>query len=141
MSNNSADNNDSFDEVTATNPKRKNTPWHWGFVGAMDVELRRAGCDFEFNSEYQSISRSYFIDMFITVNSKPEATDNSDVLGIVKCLRRCTLCEFKPPGETLTIRELIVCGFCVISIILNPQTFPATMWLQCLSFRIIRVWR
>jgi hypothetical protein len=83
--------------------RRKNTHWHWGFVGVMDLELRRAGCSFKFDPEFQSKSRSYYVDMLIIVEVLPQ---EANVLGLILCLRRFTLCEFKSPNVSLTIRDI-----------------------------------
>jgi hypothetical protein len=94
---------DNADSVNVDGVGRKNTHWHWGFVGAMEVELNKAGCKVDVNPEADSKMRTYYIDLLITLESLPTHSHTS---GLVKCLRRFTLCEFKSPGISLTIRDI-----------------------------------
>ncbi|MDR2346135.1 MAG: hypothetical protein LBE18_08730, partial [Planctomycetaceae bacterium] len=125
------------EENTKEKIKRKYTHWHLGFVGAMDLELRKTGCTYTFVPETQTISysKSYsnYIDMIITIvdpspneenneenkdenndknndaNTNDENNDtntNEEASGLVACLQKFTLCEFKPPNVTLTIRDI-----------------------------------
>ncbi|MDR2346277.1 MAG: hypothetical protein LBE18_09450, partial [Planctomycetaceae bacterium] len=43
--------NENKEENTKEKIKRKYTHWHLGFVGAMDLELRKTGCTYTFVPE------------------------------------------------------------------------------------------
>ncbi|MDR2642645.1 MAG: DUF4351 domain-containing protein [Planctomycetaceae bacterium] len=98
------DNKTNIDNKVDDPATRKNNDWHCGFVGAMEVELRRAGCKFEINEEYKSVSRSYRVDMLITVKEFPPINSNSSSLA--KYIRPFTLCEFKSPGVSLKSEDM-----------------------------------
>ncbi|MDR2345634.1 MAG: hypothetical protein LBE18_06175 [Planctomycetaceae bacterium] len=104
LSNSSADNDKNKNKnKDIKDTRRKYTRWHFGYIGAMDIELRKAGCQFTFISEYQTVSNSRYIDMLI--DRKP-SSNNSKLSGIAGCLRNHTFCEFKSPDDTLTIYDI-----------------------------------
>ncbi|MDR0390355.1 MAG: hypothetical protein LBH59_00480 [Planctomycetaceae bacterium] len=111
MTKNSNNNDINLQDVTVdsldkSKLKSKYTSWHRGLFGALDFQYRRIGCDkLKFTQEYQSISRSYSIDVLITQETPPP-TNNSNALGLVKCLGRFTLCEFKSPYKSLSTRDI-----------------------------------
>ncbi|MDR2345011.1 MAG: hypothetical protein LBE18_03005, partial [Planctomycetaceae bacterium] len=98
----SADNADNNKTDNKSN-QRKFTDWHRAFASAMQLELKKTGNEFDYNTEYQLPSHTYYIDLFV-IRHLPEDDSISllieKLLRLIDCFLRFTFCEYKSINDT-----------------------------------------